>query len=125
VGSREGHRAQTTSGVAEENRPQTRSDCITAGPGFKLGEDANGKAWTWFDRSRQGLQDPFPILVTLKNGFAPAAAIHHVVNRSGILDGSLPSHAGTKNHFPSSGTAISFESFTTYITPLETSGNVG
>jgi hypothetical protein len=41
----------------------------------------------------QRFQKPFPILVVFENRFPPIPAIHHMINRSGILHSQLAGHA--------------------------------
>jgi hypothetical protein len=43
-------------------------------------------------RCTQGGDEPFPVNVILKNRLAPVAAIHHMINRTGIFDAQLPGH---------------------------------
>jgi len=45
-------------------------------------------------RLAQRLDETLPILVIVEDRFAPVAAIHDVVDRSGILDSQLARHAG-------------------------------
>jgi hypothetical protein len=41
----------------------------------------------------QSGHEPFPVKIVIKDRLAAVAAIHHVINRSGILNPQLPGHS--------------------------------
>lgn len=56
---------------------ETPGMCLPAGFAAGLGE---------------GFQEPHPILIVQKDGFAPVAPVHDVVNGPGILNAKFASH---------------------------------